>query len=79
LEQKLVTKSKYRIHKIVVGKKDFQATNLVVQAHAFTQAARQAIEEQGGTCQILSKTTHKVVVEEEEKSDDDDDASAADE
>jgi hypothetical protein len=42
-----------------VGKKDFQATNLVVQAHAFTQAARQAIEEQGGTCQILSKTTHK--------------------
>jgi len=61
LETNAVTKSKYAIHKIVVGREDFTAKGVTVQAHAFTQAARDAIEGSGGKCQLLSKTTNAVL------------------
>ena len=61
LEAKAITKSKYGIHKIVVGKGDFTAKDITVQAHAFTGAARAAIEAAGGKCEILKPTTGEVV------------------
>ena len=61
LESKAITKAKYPIHKIVVGKEDFTAKDITVQAHAFTQAAREAIEGAGGKCEILKPTTGEVV------------------
>ena len=60
-ESKAVTKSKHPIHKVVVGRQDFTAKGVTVQAHAFTQAARDAIEGNGGKCQLLSKTTNAVL------------------
>lgn len=62
-ESKITTKSKFDIHKIVSGKNGDAAlpNGLTVQAHAFTQSARAAIEGAGGNCQILSPTTHKVL------------------
>lgn len=58
----LATKSKFKIHKVVSGKSDTPvASNLKVQAHAFTVTARAAIEAVGGSCERLSKTTHQVV------------------
>ncbi|KAL7522736.1 hypothetical protein ACHAWX_007417 [Stephanocyclus meneghinianus] len=56
-----ISKAKYNIHKIVVGREDFTAKGVTVQAHAFTQAARDAIEGAGGKCQLLSKTTGAVL------------------
>jgi large subunit ribosomal protein L15 len=64
LEQKLITKSKLNLNKMTMGKKVVPASNLTVQAHAFTVSAREAIEAAGGTCELLSPTTNKVVVEE---------------
>lgn len=62
LESKFTTKSKYKIHKIVLGEKDASLPdNLTVQAHAFTKTAKAAIEAAGGKCEVLSKTTHKPV------------------
>lgn len=61
LESKKVTKSKYKIHKVVVGGDESLPDNLVVQAHAFTKTAREKIESAGGKCEILSKTTNEVV------------------
>ena len=61
LEAKATTKSKYPIHKIVVGKNDFTAKDITVQAHAFTGAARAAIEAAGGKCEILKPTTGEVI------------------
>jgi hypothetical protein len=58
-----ISKSKYAIHKIVSGEKEFTAKNIVVQAHAFTQSARSAIEANGGKCQLLKHTTHEVLEE----------------
>merc|ERR1719437_52853 len=66
LKDKAITKSKLSIHKIVVGKSDFTAKDITVQAHAFTKTARAAIEGAGGKCEILSKTTGEVVKEEVE-------------
>ena len=61
-ESKAVTKSKFKITK-VVGGSDLTAKNLVVQAHAFTGSAREAIEANGGKCVVLSKTTNLPVAE----------------
>jgi large subunit ribosomal protein L15 len=58
-----ITKAKYPIHKIVVGREDFTARGVTVQAHAFTKSAREAIEGAGGKCELLSKTTNAVLVE----------------
>jgi len=55
------TKSKYNIHKVVVGREDFTAKNIVVQAQAFTKSAKAAIEANGGTCQLLKHTTGEVL------------------
>ena len=63
LEQKLVTKSnKSKLHKIVNGSAA-PASNLTVQAHAFTRSAAAAIEAAGGKCEVLSKTTNQVLQE----------------
>jgi large subunit ribosomal protein L15 len=86
-ELALVTKSKFTLHKVVLGRHDSDnsdaatstptadtykiATNLKVQAHAFTGAARDVIEAAGGTCELLSKTTHQPLL------DVDDEASSA--
>merc|ERR1719297_29837 len=56
-EKGCVTKSKYDIHKVVVGREEYTAKDIIVQAHAFTEAAREAIESNGGTCQLLKRTT----------------------
>mmetsp|Transcript_26966 Transcript_26966/g.56754 ORF Transcript_26966/g.56754 Transcript_26966/m.56754 type:complete len:219 (+) Transcript_26966:142-798(+) len=61
LESNTVTKSKYSIHKVVVGREDFTAKGVTVQAHAFTKSAREAIEGAGGKCELLSKTTNAVL------------------
>jgi large subunit ribosomal protein L15 len=61
LESKATTKSKYKIHKVVVGREEFTAKGITVQAHAFTKTARAAIEAAGGTCQLLSKTNGRVL------------------
>jgi large subunit ribosomal protein L15 len=61
---KIITKSKYKIHKIVGGKGEGGLpSDLTVQAHAFTASARAAIESAGGKCQLLSPTTSQVLEE----------------
>jgi large subunit ribosomal protein L15 len=61
-EKKIVTKSKYKIHKVVTGRSgDKLPDNLTVQAHAFTKSAGAAIEAAGGRCEVLSKTTNQVL------------------
>ena len=61
LAAKAITKSKYDIHKVVVGKNDFTAKDITVQAHAFTASAKEAIEAAGGKCQLLKRTTGEVI------------------
>ena len=61
LETGATTKAKYNIHKVVVGREDFTAKGVTVQAHAFTKAAQEAIEGAGGKCELLSKTTNAVL------------------
>jgi len=46
---------------VVVGKGEFTASGITVQAHAFTQAAKDAIEKNGGKCEVLSPTTGEIV------------------
>jgi large subunit ribosomal protein L15 len=60
-QNKLITKSKYDIHKVVMGKEEFTARDITVQAHAFTESAREAIERNGGTCQLVKRTTGEVI------------------
>merc|ERR1719253_1218970 len=55
------TKSKRGIHKVVVGREEFTAKDLTVLAHAFTKSAREAIEKNGGKCEILKPTTGEVI------------------
>ena len=55
-EQKLVSKSKYKLKKVVSGPKEYTAKGQTVKAHAFTASARAAIEGNGGTCVVLPKT-----------------------
>ena len=61
LENGATTKSKYGIHKVVVGREAFTAKDLTVQAHAFTKSARAAIEANGGKCEMLKATTGEVL------------------
>jgi ribosomal protein L15 len=61
LESKAVTKSKHTIHKVVVGREEFSAKDITVQAHAFTKKAREVIEAAGGKCQMLKATTGEVI------------------
>ncbi|CAB9520556.1 protein L15 [Seminavis robusta] len=61
LEAKAITKAKHGIHKIVVGKGEFTAKDITVQAHAFTAAARESIEGAGGKCELLKPTTGEVI------------------
>mmetsp|Transcript_2465 Transcript_2465/g.3608 ORF Transcript_2465/g.3608 Transcript_2465/m.3608 type:complete len:240 (+) Transcript_2465:45-764(+) len=59
-EQGAVTKTKHRWHK-VIGNGELGVKSLTVQAHAFTNTAKEAIEKNGGKCQLLSPTTNKVL------------------
>jgi ribosomal protein L15 len=61
LKKKVITKSKIGIHKVVMGKEEFTAKDITVQAHAFTQSAREAIEKNGGKCEVLKRTTGEVI------------------
>lgn len=61
LESKIITKSKFKLHKIVMGKEGSVADNITVQAHGFTSSARAAIEAAGGKCELLSPTTGQVL------------------
>mmetsp|Transcript_78781 Transcript_78781/g.228751 ORF Transcript_78781/g.228751 Transcript_78781/m.228751 type:complete len:228 (+) Transcript_78781:102-785(+) len=56
-----ITKSKVPYHKVVVGRGEFTAKDITVQAHAFTKSARAAIEGAGGKCEILKASTGAVV------------------
>ena len=60
-EADAVTKSKYDVHKIVTGRKEFTAKDITVQAHAFTKSARAAIEAAGGKCEVLKPSTGAVI------------------
>jgi len=51
-----VHKSKYDLTKVLVGDEPFTAQSITVMAHAFSDAARAAIEKNGGTCVVLPKT-----------------------
>jgi hypothetical protein len=56
-----ITKAKYDVHKIVVGREEFTAKDVTVQAHGFTKSAREAIEGAGGKCQLLKASTGAVI------------------
>lgn len=60
-ESKAVTKTKYPVHKIVVGREEFTAKDITVQAHAFTKSAQAAIEAAGGKCEVLKPSTGAVI------------------
>jgi large subunit ribosomal protein L15 len=63
LEKGVVTKTKHTRHKFVLGKSgQVPASNLIVQAHAFTQSARAMVESVGGKCELLSPTTNQVIM-----------------
>merc|ERR1712086_433395 len=62
-----VTKSKYKLKK-VVGGGELTAKGLTVKAHAFTSSAVDAIEGNGGTCVLLSPTTNQPLVMDAEES-----------
>lgn len=49
------------MHKVVVGRNEFTAKDITVQAHAFTKSAREAIEAAGGKCEVLKPSTGAVI------------------
>ena len=55
-EQRLVSKSKFKLKKVVGGPEEYTAKGQTVKAHAFTASAKAAIEANGGTCVVLPKT-----------------------
>ena len=57
LELGLITKTNLSIQK-VIGNCELKVKGLTVKAHAFTEAARSAIEGAGGNCVVLSPTRH---------------------
>jgi large subunit ribosomal protein L15 len=61
LEAGSVTKAKYDVHKVVVGREEFTAKDVTVQAHGFTKSAREAIEGAGGKCELLKASTGAVI------------------
>jgi len=64
MEQRLVSKSKFSLKKVVGGTEPLTVKGITVKAHAFTASARDAIEGNGGTCVLLSPTTNKPLGEE---------------
>jgi ribosomal protein L18E len=44
-----------------MGKEEFTAKDITVQAHAFSASAREAIEKNGGKCDLLKRTTGEVI------------------
>lgn len=60
VDKKAMFKSKHNMHKIVGGD-DLTVSDLTVRAHAFTSSARKAIEDKGGKCVLLSRTTQEAI------------------
>lgn len=58
-----MTSSDCRVYQVVLGTQPLTARNQVVYAHAYTNAACQAILDNGGKCFMLSRTTHKPISE----------------
>jgi len=56
-------KSKYKVHKVVVGREEFVAKGVTVQAHGFSKGAAQLIVENGGKCELMKKTTGEIIGE----------------
>jgi len=56
-DSKAVSKSKYKLKKVVSSSEPLTVKGLTVRAHAFTAAAKASIEANGGTCVTLSPTT----------------------
>jgi len=65
MDQRLVSKSKYSLKKVVGGAEPLTVKGLTVKAHAFTESARKAIEDNSGTCVVLSPTTNAPLTEAE--------------
>merc|ERR1712087_442733 len=59
LEARAVSKAKYKVCKVVGSAEKLSIKGLTVKAHAFTASAREEIEQLGGSCVLLSQTTHK--------------------
>lgn len=72
-ERGITTKQKRRyLFKVVMGD-ELTTKNLTVRAHAFTGSAAEAIQNNGGTCILVSPTTGKDIVIDDDDEDDDDD------
>ena len=65
IEQRAATKNKFKLKKVVSSPGGLTVKGLTVRAHAFTDSAKAAIEEQGGKCVVISPTTN--LAEGEEK------------
>ena len=61
MESKAASKSKFKLKKVVSSPGGLTVKGLTVKAHAFTDSAKAAIEEQGGTCVLLSPTTNEAL------------------
>jgi len=57
VEARAATNDKFKLKKVVSSPGGLTVKGLTVRAHAFTESAKAAIEEQGGTCVLLSPTT----------------------
>merc|ERR1712204_107996 len=57
IESRAATKDKFKLKKVVSSPGGLTVKGLTVKAHAFTSSAKAAIEENGGTCVLLSPTT----------------------
>jgi large subunit ribosomal protein L15 len=55
-EERLVSKSKFKLKKVVSSYEALTTKDLTVKAHAFTESAKAAIEGNGGTCVVLPRT-----------------------
>lgn len=56
-------KSKFKIHKVLVGREEYVAKDVTVQAHAFSKGAAKLIIENGGKCELLKKSNNEVIGE----------------
>jgi len=57
-EARAVSKTKFKLQKVVMGPEPLTVKGLKVAAHAFTASAKEAIEASGGACVLLSPTTN---------------------
>ncbi len=78
-ERGITTKQKRRyLFKVITGD-ELTAKNLIVRAHAFTGSAAEAIENNGGTCILISPTTGKDLVFDDDDDDDEEEETEGEE